>query len=357
MLRKKNHFIALAEFSGSHDECLYSQLYALSSSGRRTILICTQEVRDRNPHFENLVEEFILVAFSNSKFKNNRVLACILKRLKQKRVSKLVLNTAQGAKVRNLCLMSLFSSLEFFGIIHTTRKFKGSFTQKIINWKIKKYLLLSKHLMSTVTAPNGIKVDYFYPIRYKGYAKSSLDNKTLEVAIIGGVENRRKDLDGFIEMISNLEQGINFTFLGKSDPMHPDVMTFQSSLEESKAKSQVKTFNHFVSQKEFNAHLMKTDAILPLIHPNTPSAEQYFKNQISGAMSVSFGYKIPMLIHEHYNQIEEMNMASIYYNLSSFRQRLSEKEQLSKKRKEMEMSPLIDVELQEKRYLKFLFED
>jgi hypothetical protein len=354
-IREKDS-IALVEFAGSHDECLYSQLYALSNLGKRVILVCNPEIRERNPHFESLVEEFISVEFSGSKFKNNKILRGLLKRLSQENVSKVVLNTAQGGKVRNLCLMSLFSRIEFIGIIHTTRKFQGSFTQKIINWKVKKYLLLSNHLTSTVVPPKGIAIDYFYPIRYQGQAQSNPSNSVLEITIVGGVENRRKDLDGFIKMASRLEQDVNFTFLGKSDPAHIDVQEFQVALEKNKLTGCVKTFDHFVSQEEFNAQLMKTDAILPLVHPNTQSADQYFKNQISGAMSVAFGYKIPMLIHEYYNQIEEMKGMSIYYNSSNFSHRLSQNKQFEKTRKKMEVNPLIDVDAQEKRYLNFLFD-
>ena len=118
----------------------------------------------------------------------------------------------------------------------------------------------------------------------------------------------------------------------------------------------VTTFDHFVSQATFNEHLLKTDVILPLVHPNTPSADQYFRNQISGAMSVAFGYKIPMLIHEHYNHIEEMQGASIYYNPSNFNHRLTEREQFKKIRNEMELNPMFNVENQEQRYLNFLFD-
>jgi len=356
MATRKKEFIALMEIGGSHDECLFSQLYALSNAGKTVFLVCTQDLRDRNPHFEALVEAFIVVEFSKSKFKNNGVLRKVLKSLKEKQVSKLVLNTAQGGRIRNLCLMGLFSKLEFVGIIHTTRKFQGSFTQKLINWKIKKYLLLSEYLLSTVNPPNGVKVDYFYPIRYQGYTQTFPENEELEVTIIGGVENRRKDLDGFVKMISNLDQKVNFTFLGKSDANHADVKAFQTALENSNIKNRVNSFDHFVSQEDFDAHLKKTDVILPLVHPNTPSADQYFRNQISGAMSVAFGYKIPMLIHENYSFIEEMKSASVYYNPSNFKHRITEKEKFKKIRKELELNPRFDVEQQEQRYLNFIFD-
>ncbi len=356
MAKRNQDIVALMEVGGSHDECLYSQIYALNNAGHKVYLICTKEIKDRNPSFEELLAGFVIIEFSKSKFKNNGILLGVIRKLKGLEVSKLVLNTAQGGKIRNLCLMSLFSKLEFIGIIHTTRKFKESFTQKVINWKVKKYLLLSEYLWSTVSPPRNSKVDYFYPIRYQGYTHSLPSNEKLEVTIIGGVENRRKDLDGFVHLISTLKAEANFTFLGKSDLNHDDVHAFQLKLTEMKLTENVKTFNTFVSQKEFNRHLKKTDVILPLVHPNTPSADQYFKNQISGAMSVAFGYKIPMLIHEHYNFIEEMKPASIYYNPSNFSQRLSDVDGFKKVRLKMESNPKFDPKEQEKRFLNFLFE-
>ena len=231
MSHRKEDFVALMEIGGSHDECLYSQLYSLTNSGRRVTLVCTQEIRDRNTGFEPLVDSYIIVSFSKSKFKNKGILRGVLRSLKQKGVSKLVLNTAQGSKIRSLSMMALFSKIEFIGIIHTTKKFEGSFTQSLIHKKVKKYFMLSEYLLSRIVPPRGVSVDYFYPIRYQGYTKSNPSNETLEITIIGGVENIKKDLDGFIKMATNLDQKVNFTFLGKSNPKLEDVNVFHDLMK------------------------------------------------------------------------------------------------------------------------------
>jgi hypothetical protein len=80
----------------------------------------------------------------------------------------------------------------------------------------------------------------------------------------------------------------------------------------------VTLFDAFVSHEKFDEVLQDSDAILPLIHPNTPSADQYFRNQIAGAMTASFSYKIPMLLHQGYAAIEEMETAAIYYEIDTF---------------------------------------
>ena len=224
--------IALLEIGGSHDECLYSQLFALKSVNKKVLLICTAELKERNPHFDAFVDDYFIVAFTKSKLKNLGVIKQIFRHMKTQKVSKSVLNTAQGGNIRNLCLLALFSKIEFIGIIHTTRKFQGSFTQKIINRKIKKYFLLSHFLLSKVTAPKGIELDYFYPIRFWNQSTERKQHDKLNITIIGGVENRRKDLDGFLTMIRSVNQNVHFTFLGKSDPGNADVINFKTRIEE-----------------------------------------------------------------------------------------------------------------------------
>jgi hypothetical protein len=348
--------IALIEVAGSHDECLLTQMHAITNSGNRVVLVCTQEIRERNPHFEPYVDAFFIVTFNGSNFKRLGEMRRTLKFMEKKGVTRAVLNTAQGDLMRNLCIIALFSSIEFTGIIHTTRKLKGSFTQRMISKKVKKYLLLSEYLLSTVKAPKGVSLDYFYPIRFVT-STEVIEKRTKVVTVIGGVENRRKDLNGFLQMIEQIqEENIRFFFLGKSDPSNEDVQHFQEKIKELGLTTKIVTFDDFVPQKEFSTYLNNTDLILPLIHPDTPSADQYFKNQISGAMSVSFGLKIPMLIHEAYQNIEEMNGASFYYSVDSFSEVLSSSLQtVDSKKTAMKNDERYNVDFQEERYLKFLF--
>ena len=349
--------IALIEVGGSHDECLLTQMYALKSRGCSIVMICTQEIRERNPQFENYIDEFYIVSFRGGKFRRYSEMRRSLKFMEKKGATHAVLNTAQGDLIRNLCIQALFSSIEFIGIIHTTRKLKGSFTQKVINRKVKKYFLLSEYLLSTVEAPRNTKLDYFYPIRFEGQEFEKEENQHLEITVIGGVENRRKDLDGFCEMIQGISEDVNFTFLGKSDPASEDVQQLEKRLEELNIRNRVQLFDSFVDQNEFLEQLQKTDVILPLIHPDTPSADQYFKNQIAGAMSVSFAFKIPMLLHNAYAHIEEMSPASFYYTQNKFVDALKSLEtSLESKKTEMRQHQPYAVEFQEKRFAEFVLE-
>lgn len=346
--------VAIIEVDGSHDECILTQLFALKQEKKTVILICTQALKDRNVQFESLVYEFVIIDVAN---KHKTIVREICRTLKNKKVEVAVFNTAQGAKVRDISLKMLFSKIKFFGIIHTTRKFEGSSTQKIINLKIKNYLLLSEFLFSKVKQPRGIKLSYFYPIHFPDFGSKKIKNKTLTISIIGGVEKRRKDLKGFVKMVEETRSmNVKYIFIGKSDPNDNDVMALKTALLEKNLSDKVQMFDDFVSQEQFDIYIQQTDLILPLVHPNTPSADQYFKNQISGAVNVGFGYKIPLLIHDSYKFVTELKERALFYNLDSFSSILDDAEgEALVIQKHMENDSELKNETQEKRYLDFLF--
>lgn len=352
----KVEIIALVEIGGSHDECLLTQFSALKKAGHTIVFITTQDVFDRNPHFSEFYDRVLIVDLKISKWKRRSALRKILSFLKKENVSKAIFNTAQGGNMRRLCLMALFSKIEFIGVLHTLRMLDVSSTQKIIHKKIKKYFFLSEHLLSKAKAPKGIRLDYFYPIRFHSPKEKEGKEDRLMITIIGGVENRRKDLTGFIEMIKGIDDSVHFTFLGKSNANDAEVIQFKKQLEQTGKLSQVTFYDTFVSHEEFDKKILSTDAILPLVHPETRSAEQYFVNQISGATTVAFGYHVPLLIHSAYREIEEMQLASIYYSKETFSESIiGLSSELKKIEERMRLEDRFNVAYQEDRFLKHVF--
>ncbi|XOV66389.1 MAG: hypothetical protein ACFHU9_12255 [Fluviicola sp.] len=345
--------IALVEIGGSHDECLLTQMHAIRSRGHKVVLITSPEIVDRNPVFADYTDAIFTVNISG--LTRKQLVRNVWKILNSQNINLAVLNTAQGKVIRDLCLKAYFSKIEFVGIIHTTRMFTESFTQKIIHRKIKKYFLLSEFLKEKVSPQKGLSLDFFYPLRFPT-TDVKVERGNQRIVIIGGVEERRKDLTGFLEMAENFRDSkIEFIFLGKSDLEKPEVQLFLQRIEEKGLSNCVKTFHHFVTQKAFDAVVDSSDLILPLVHPNTPSADQYFRNQISGAMTVSFGYKVPMMVHEAYQHIQEMRTASFYYMQETFSDLLLDAlEKSEAKSKEMHQHPAYSTEEQERRYADFL---
>lgn len=351
--------IALVEIFGSHDECLLSQMNAIKLSGKKLLFICSYEILSRNPEFNDYYDKVVIVDMSGSKKNKSKEIKRIWQEIKEFEASKVILNTAQGSRIRNLCFKALFSKVEFIGIIHTTLKLKGSFTQKLISWKVKKYFLLSEFLLHSIPKSKKVAIDYFYPIRYPKFHVPFSSSDEIIIAIIGGMEDRRKDLTGLIQMIKSLKSAkIKFVFLGKSDRNNPEAVRFGQFLKNEGLEDRITLFDSFVSQEIFDAHLKKANFIIPLVHPNTPSAKEYFRNQISGAMSVSFAYKIPMLIHENYEFIKEMNPAAFYYSLENFEDvLLKSNKKRAEKVAEMNSFEPYNIEFQEKRYISFLLKE
>ena len=351
----KSNCIALIEIGGSHDECLLSQMSAIHSSGREVLLITFKEVYDRNKAFVPYVSDTLFVDMSGSKSQRGKEVSRIWKKLKESNCEMAVLNTAEGNLVRLLCIKALFHKIKFVGIVHDARKFGRSFTQRIINKKVKKYLMLSDNLVRSISPDKGLIVDYFYPLRYDTDS-ASITKSTKSIVIIGGVETRRKDLDGFVEMAKQVKgQNLTFTFLGKSNLELKEVQYFKKRIESDELTGIIETFEKFVPQKIFDATLQNANLILPLVHPNTPSAEEYFKTRMSGAMCVSFGYKIPMLLHQQFAGIEEMQAASFYYTIDTFKSALlNALEESNLKMDQMDQHEAYNMDFQEKKYLTFL---
>lgn len=283
-----------------------------------------------------------------------RIIWRSMRLLKKKKIDKAVFNTAQGGHVRNACLFSLFNKVEFIGVIHTIRKFQGSFTQHLINWKIKKYFVLGEFLASTALSHQSrSKIQSFYPLDFpKGDYEIERDDK-LHISIIGSVESRRKDLNGFVSLVEQSDESFHFHFLGKADPTNEDVIKLKENLKRIECENRVELYENRVEFQKMDEILRKSIAILPLVHPNTPSADEYFSNQIPGGMSVALGYQIPLLMHVFFGTIQELQPASIYYSLENFSEALeqlqSEGETIRKRMNQY------SSEEQYKKYLEFIF--
>lgn len=348
--------VALVEIGGSHEECLLSQMIALKSAGAQITLICTAEVQNRNPHFAAYIDAVMLVGFTGKAISDLKLMVGVNQFLKENGFSKVILNTAQGGHIRNLCLTAQ-KQIEFIGIIHTVRKFQGSFTQKIINRKVKKYLVLSDFLLEKIHPPKNIRVESFYPLEYPHFdlLLDKPDDATW-ITIVGGVENRRKDLSGFVEMIRHMRNDrLRFIFLGKSDPRKPEVAEFREKLEKAGKPEQFTFFDDFIAPDVFDAYLSRTDFLCPLIHPGTESAGQYISNQISGAFNLAYSYHIPLLIHNAYRDIEDLRLSSFFYEQADFGFTLSQAiAGRAQKSKDIADTPKWQKDFQRDKFVRFI---
>lgn len=358
--------MALIEFDSSHDECLLTQILSLKDSNCWVRLVTNQTIRDRNENLENLVDEWVDIdshglGFRGAAIGDALIIRRLMRSLKRDKFELVIFNTAQGGHVRNACLFSLFRKIEFTGIVHTIRKFNGSFTQKIIHLKIVKYFVLAEFLKEQIPPQKKLQIEAFYPLAFpenEGEIREEnpTEKDTILIALIGGVELRRKDLIGFVSIVQQCDENVRFTFLGKADPEHPDVIELKNNLSEINCLNRVDFFDEKLNSDTMNRILRNSDAVLPLIHPSTASFNEYFRNQIPGAMNIALGCKIPLLLHESLERIAELNSASIYYGMENFSIALDElKSSHDSLRKAMRLNENYSVEFQKKKYAEFLF--
>lgn len=312
------HCVALVEFGGSHDECLLTQMEALRQAGIPVVLVTNRELFDRNPHWQPFCKSVCFVEPKGKAIGDVVLMRGLVRFLRMQQVTKVVFNTAQGGHIRNLSFL-LPRSIKAYGIIHTVRKFQGSFTQKRIHRMIKKYVVLNDDLRKHVTPPPGVEVGTFYPLSFPHFDQM-ITKPTGEVwlTITGGVENRRKDLASVISFLQGTPAGFRMIFLGKTDLNKEEVQHFLHELDAHQLRDRVIVFTDFVDHATFDNYLQHTDFLLPLIHPGTPSADEYINHQISGAFTLSFGYQIPLLIHAAYNQEDDLQRSAFFYTRETF---------------------------------------
>ncbi|MFK7786332.1 MAG: hypothetical protein AB8B56_14525 [Crocinitomicaceae bacterium] len=412
--------VAIIEFDSSHDECLLTQVNALKRHGSWVMLVTNNQVRSRNQSLENLVDEWTEIdpkgkELSGAAIGDALIIWRLMRSLKKSKIEKVVFNTAQGGHVRNACLFSLFSKIEFIGIIHTIRKFQGSFTQRLINWKIKKYFVLGEFLKEQVVSTSASfrqaqgnalshrrkldsevasellshrrksdslssskldrnssevhssretersrshpRLEFFYPLDFLNNDSSPQNTNEVHISIIGSVESRRKDLEGFVSLVQQTDASVHFHFLGKADSKDPDVIKLKEELERIDCDNRVELYENRVKFHKIDQILRKSTAVLPLIHPETPSAKEYFRNQIPGAMSIALGYKIPMLMHKSFRGIDELKVASVYYNSNDFQCAMNElKSSAVSIRKKMRLANNYSSEYQYHSFLTLIFD-
>lgn len=315
---KEKDRIALVEIAGSHDECLMTQMLALRSVSAHVTWITGSAMYARCAHLHSLIDDVHIVDVEGKAWGDFRKVKRIVAFLTENQISKVVFNTAQGGHVRNLAML-MPKNIRCYGIIHTLRKFQDSFTQKIISKTVKNYVVLSDDLLAKTKIPEGIRVGTFYPVDFPHF-DTQVDKPEDEtwITLTGGMETRRKDLAAMMDILHQTPEKVRFIFLGKTDLNDPGAQTFIHDLKNQEMTNRVVWFDDFVSQEQFDAFLRQTDFLLPLIHPDTPSSEQYIRNQISGAFLLSFSYQIPLLIHHRYEQEKDLRESSWFYDIATF---------------------------------------
>lgn len=350
--------VAIVEIGGSHDECILSQVLALRERGCYVVFCGTRDIYQRNVLFQEVFDEFHEIIFPKTMLGDFHTMRRLSKWFVKNDVFKVIANTAQGGHIRNLVLTSS-KRIEYYGIVHTIKMFSGSFTQWLISRKMKHFFVLNDALLDKISNPKGLVINSFYPLDYPSFNRTvdkSRDERWM--VIIGGVENRRKDLVGFIDIAKNAPSNVKFIFLGKTDPKREEAKAFMEKLSEFSLQNTVLTFDYFIDQELFDAYLKNADGILPLVHPTTPSATEYFNRQISGALNIAFSYHIPLFVHEEYNNWDDFRTGVHFYHMDNCQPQLMEFiDKLPRLKDELESNPKFSKKAQRTKFAQIVLAD
>lgn len=352
--------VLLIEFNESHTEVLHSQILFLLNKSYKVYVWINNEAE-----FEDVYKGKVKIIREKTKISslNIGLLYKVVRFVKKNKVKKIILNTAHGILIRNLCLLLLNSGVEVIGIIHQAHKLLKSSTQKIISRKIKKYFVLNDYVKEFIDKKTNkaYDINVFYPIFFSNMKlrESNLNGKII-VTIPGKVIEKRKDYIFLVKSILNLREELrnkfHFIFLGTLTK-NESAETLKFINENKIPEYFLKIYKKHVSEEEFNEVLQSSDYILPLIHPSSQSYNEYLSTEISGAFNTAFAFKKPLLMYDSFKEIDDFKKFALFYNESNFTkflENLSKHDSTRDIKKNYENYKKFDLEFQTENYIKFI---
>ena len=293
--------VCLIEFGNGHVECIYAQLAFLKSAGYDVSIIARKRFEKRFKGFA-ISDQFYWLEDDISPWQTTRQ---ILKYADDCRCNKFVINTFSGKILKSLLILSYRRKI--VAVVHDLAKYRRSIWRRYISPNVRGLFVLNDYLLEYV--PKGInRFDAFYPIFFPAYQlpKINKEPKDFWVCIPGQVELKRRDYTFLLQRLGDgLHPSIKFILLGQSQHQHGDYGLLQQLAVRMGVNLDERfiLFNDFIDDSLFHAYVAKSDLILPLIFGN----QRYFSRAVSGSLNLSFGYKIPLLVHENTQSIRDLN--------------------------------------------------
>jgi glycosyltransferase involved in cell wall biosynthesis len=353
---------ALIEIDGSHDECLYSQLLFLKQGGYETTLICNEKLRSQVMEFDAADEKLFFKLDGQSKWKELKDLWRIRQYLVRNNITTVIFNSAHAHRVEYLTQMLFPRRFRFAGTIHGINKLKGSFTQKMISRKLRKYFVLNDYLLSNLhhLPTKGLAFQSFYPIFFPQFSGKPVIEKPAGefwIAIPGQVEYKRRDYETLVRAFARLEHkaGYKFLLLGKSEHRHGNGPELRQLIDELGVTAHFIFWKDFLDNATFHAYLEQCDVMMPLIHPGNDGFRKYLTYQITGMYNLAFAYKKPMLMLGDFNKYEDFKENAVFYSLETLPEVLQQaKTKIAAIGPKMYRQPKWSFDWQAKHYLEFI---
>jgi hypothetical protein len=352
--------IALIELGGSHDECLYSQVLFLKEHNYRVHIILFEDHLGRMEKWQE-VDSWKTYAEPGSFTGRWKLVFAVRGYLKKNNIRRAVINTAEGNIIRKLSLVT-GRKTSFTGIIHLSRKLWTSNTQRIINRKIKKYLVLAEFIKGNLEkADTSLAVSHFYPVYFPDTdnvipEKTPAGQKEFRICIPGAVDYARRDYHSLIDEIAKgvLPEGLRFVLLGRTTG--PDGRDLVERIRSRGLENQFEWFDGFIDPENFYGELRRSRIILPLITPGSRDYQDYLRYKITGTYNLAWGFHIPMLMHDSFRDYGIFRRTSIFYETGKLIQTLSglDNSKLDKISSDISGLKDFDFRIQAERYTRFI---
>jgi len=346
---------AIVEISESHEECIYSQLSFLKDAGHRVTLVLHSKLAVQITDYAHLADDIVYFEFENvfalKKIMLQWHLFAVLKKF-----DLVIFNTAHSFSVlRNVSVLLRFAKTKCIGVLHNTKKLHGSFTQRVISKKIKRYFVLNDALLPAKESVPALRIQSFYPIFFPHYDKVPVYKQDhIWIGIPGRIEYRRRDFDILIKALKQFNglDHIKFILLGKVDRSTDDGGRFYDSLEKSGQLRHFKLFHSFIENRYFHAYLEACDYIMPLLRYN----QEYLGAKISGAFNLAFAHHKPMLCNTFLKDIPDLKANSLFYDEASLARLISDIDAGNVKIPTSYAGPKWNYKFQQNRYIDFVNE-
>lgn len=307
---------ALIEFNTWHLECLDSQVLFLRKSGYDVVLV--NDIRSKKHIEEKAVRCMCNCLFFD--FKKVRSLITLQKYINHSNFSDVIINTAQGNRMMLFCILPFLKRINVAGTLHNTHKLHSSLGQRFISRKVKRYYLLSPYLLSGVTGYKNLQFSVFSPVFFPERHVTDIVKPYDELwaCVPGYVEFHRRDYMFLIQAAGMINRtnpsGIKVKFVILGNSSKSDGPSFRQKVEESGLQDMFTLFRDFIPHDTFMAYVMRSDVILPLIHPYMPGSKAYTMYKISGSFTMAQTFNKTMLCHSMFRDIENFDYDALFYS-------------------------------------------
>lgn len=306
--------ILYIEISTAHTEIINSFVEALTPECNVHLIIHEKSIQRL---------QYLTDRIQISPLKEETYLSDILKMKKQFQPDLILLNSAQGRRVRDLCLRLLFDKTPIVGVHHNAENIFKSFTQKIIQFKIHKYVVLADFIQDFLRdkIDSKLQVESFYPVSYHRGEKINLGAQKQEagqqwIVIPGVLEQDRRDYLGLIDMVQKndreLDPRVKFVLLGNAQSH--DGPKIAAEIAALNLQRRFILFDRYVEDDIMLSYVEHSLAVMPLLHPGTRWFEKYFETKISGAYNLAFAFNKHLLMHEIFKGKKEFESHAWLYN-------------------------------------------